>query len=416
VSPGPGAGQADSTTISSLLTGTHAPALPPLGLLVVLLGAYVLLAGAVNYLALRAAGRRGLMWITTPLLALLFTAGAYGAGYGGRGADYVDNAVQVQRVGPDGAIEQQTFHGIFAPRRGDVWLRLPKSALVAPWPGPGASTSFQSVVALDPGGPRVRLVDVPVWNMRSIQTLSVRQSGAGPPLDVRLRIESGKLLGSVENRTGEELSPVQLFIAGRDPVQIASRLAPGQTLTVDLPVGALATGSHPVPDDTRRGLAAFAARSVGAVSDLTLVGIGAGKSRLEVENGHVSHTSLTAFAAPVRLESSDSLAVPPRQRLLSSLSSQQGLVDVYDLLLPPGFENPLSLAVTPLSVQTGVQTIQVYDWSAATWRQIPLPDAGAGASRPVALTGSEVGPDPRVVRIRVREEAPWQMQMQLTSP
>ena len=58
-----------------LLLQTPASVVPPVGLLGGLLIAYILLAGPVNYAAVRAIGRRELMWATVPLIAVVFMAG-----------------------------------------------------------------------------------------------------------------------------------------------------------------------------------------------------------------------------------------------------------------------------------------------------------------------------------------------------
>src|SRR5437660_1775106 len=117
--------------IATILSDQPSLAPPPVGLLGGLLVAYVLPAGVLNYLFLKAAGRRHLMWISVPLMAIVFTVAAYGVGFGSRGSDFLVTEVQVQRMAPEGAVESYTFEAVYPPRKGDVTLTLPGNTLVS---------------------------------------------------------------------------------------------------------------------------------------------------------------------------------------------------------------------------------------------------------------------------------------------
>jgi hypothetical protein len=411
-SAGSGFGAADTTPIYDLLNGTPSSGVPSAGLLAGLLVFYVLLAGVVNYMALRAVGRRGLMWVTTPLIAVVFTGGAYVVGFGSRGGAYLDNEVQLQRLAPDGSALTQSFHGVFSPRRGDFSVRMPADSLASTAiGGPGSQWADRSVIYLD-GRPRVSLSDVPVWNMRPIQSLTVDRSHQASELEAHLKIRAGHLTGTIVNHTSQTLGPLKLFVGDREPVMVTPQLGPARSFGVDLPVASLPNQSRLYTDDRRDQTALLAAASAANVSDLTLVAVGQAPGATEIAGASPSHTSVAALVEPLHLESADSMPIPPRQRLVSSVTSGDGQVDVYDFQLPPGFSRPLALDLGAAG-QSGVGTIEVYDWLGGTWRQLAVPGAGSAGQVPVRLSPGEGTLGPGLVRIRVHESASAQARVEL---
>nr|MDQ6919640.1 hypothetical protein [Candidatus Dormibacteraeota bacterium] len=133
----PAAGQVVPTrtstddALTALLNDTPANALPPLRILGSLLVIYILIAGPINYTILRRLRRRELTWLTVPLIAVVFTAGSYGAGILLHGRDYFVNEIQVLRVSPAGAIDIASYNAIFSPSRGDLAVQLPATSLAS---------------------------------------------------------------------------------------------------------------------------------------------------------------------------------------------------------------------------------------------------------------------------------------------
>jgi hypothetical protein len=434
--PGFGTG---SDRLFQLLQNTPAAASPPVGLLGGLLVAYVLLCGLLNYLFLKAVGRRGLMWVTTPLIAVAFTAGAYLVGFGTRGADFYVTQVQIQRLGPDGAVETFAFDGVFAPRKGDVQVAVPSNSLV--------STAVSASSFGDRGGdasitagsrPEVLLKAVPVWHMKSMQTLSVTHpygsdSSQLLPLDAHLRLENGRVKGTVTNRGQRPIKDLRLAGVNDAQSSIVAQLLPGATVNVDVDVTQVrgpSTGQSfgAVPAQTSRAftggqdsllrLAATQAVS-GRQGDLALVGMASASEPVSIEGGHPSHTSLSAVVEPVGLEMADSVGgAAPRARLTSSfLGDGVSQVDVYDFDLPAGLKSAPTLGYTfveGLPSQSSVRGVDVFDWGSHTWQ--PLPSQPATGARPpgAPLTGGQTGSG--TVRVRVRESEPGQANLVLNDP
>ena len=81
----------DDTQLVSAVSQLPALALPPIGGLIALLGAYILLVGPINYLVLRRLDRREWAWVTMPVLIAIFAVGAYAFGSLLRGSDLLVN-------------------------------------------------------------------------------------------------------------------------------------------------------------------------------------------------------------------------------------------------------------------------------------------------------------------------------------
>ncbi len=404
----PGADQ-----LFQLLQDTPAAATPPAGLLGGLLLAYVLLAGLLNYLFLKAAGRRGLMWVTTPLIAILFTGAAYGVGFGTRGSDFFDNEFQVQRLAPDGAVETYAFHGIFAPHKGDFRVRVPAATQVSTAVNQGTvSGGEQAVVTLDQR-PEIRLTGVGVWSMRTVQTLAVGHPysylpRSAMPLEAHLQLVYGHFRGTISNRGSRIVTGLRLVGGAGTDLALAPAIPPGASVSVDVEATPAGPGGGRGGAGTRPTALRLAALEAvgGRPGALSLVGLTAAGGGLVVDGARPSHTVLAALVEPVELEMADSLtASPPPLRLVSSLLAESNLwVNVYDFDLKPGRgSRPPALGYTFVPSQSGLQQLEVFDWGAGTWRPLPrlAPQVNRQASS--TLQPGEFGAG--TIRVRVHENA-----------
>src|SRR5207237_7492252 len=118
------------------------------GLLIV---AYVLPLGPVNYIVLRLLGRRELSWIIIPAIAVVFAVGAYGIAIGTKGQSVQSNQIAIVHVVPGAShAYQESYTGVFAPTRGDYAIRIAgTSVLIAPLSG--ASANGQGSIRVSAG-------------------------------------------------------------------------------------------------------------------------------------------------------------------------------------------------------------------------------------------------------------------------
>jgi len=410
--------------IATILSDQPSLAPPPVGLLGGLLVAYVLLAGVLNYLFLKAAGRRHLMWISVPLIAVVFTVAAYGVGFGSRGSDFLVTEVQVQRMAPEGAVESYTFEAVYPPRKGDVTLTLPGNTLVSTAVAVGTFADSRGDALITVGShPQVLLSNVAVWTQRPVQTLTVShpftyQPEQSLPIDAQLQVQKGHVIGKIVNLSQRPVSDLELVSASGSEAVLAPKLAPGASQSVDVelspgPTGPIASSKATavdipgVTENSRESMIRLASSQAvnGVPGALAIVGFTQATDSMSVDGAQPGHSVVAAVVEPITMQSADALSgIAPRPRLVSNFGSPDGStqVDVYDFDLPNGLTTPpvLSYQMPDMS-QPNVRSVEVYDWTAHTWRGLPKQSVTARSQAPAALNAGEVTGGE--VRVRVIE-------------
>jgi len=232
----------DDSQILSAASQLPSLALPPIGGLIGLLGAYILLIGPINYLVLRRLDRREWAWLTMPILILAFAAGAYGFGSLLRGSDLIVNEVAIVRGSP-GATEgiAQVYLGVFSPSRGTYQLRVPGGALLSS-PINGDFNGNGTVNTLDVlQGDPAQVRDLGV-GFGSLRTVRAETAVSVPLVQAQLRLENGHLKGTVTNASSEVLQKPAVVLGGT--VAKLADLAPGQSATVDVAMQAVQMGQQ----------------------------------------------------------------------------------------------------------------------------------------------------------------------------
>lgn len=218
-------------------------ALPPVGGLAILLGAYILLIGPINYLVLKRLDRRELAWITMPVLIVVFAVGAYGFGSLLRGSDLIVNEVAIVRGAP-GATEgtAQVYLGVFSPSRGTYQVRVPGGALLS---APASSDFFggdgQSATLDVLQGDTSRIRDLTV-GFGSLRTVRAESAVAVPLIQADMRLEAGRLKGTITNASDQPFLSPAVVLGGT--VATLDDLAPGQSAEVDVAIAPFQFGQQ----------------------------------------------------------------------------------------------------------------------------------------------------------------------------
>jgi hypothetical protein len=410
------------------LRDTPAAASPPVGLLGIVLIAYVLLVGPLTYLALKGLRRRELAWIAVPLIAGLVTFGSYGIGFGSRGGDFIDNEIELQRLAPTGDVMASSYHALFLPRRGNYTVEVPGNGLVTTgsdvlYGGLSGQTFSDSVV--NGSRPQVLLRDVAVWSMRSLVTVSVARQPVA--LDAQVSMSHARLQGKLTNRGSKALQEVRFFNSNGEAATVPGEVQPGATVSIDTAFQSIPLYLQRAFQGQTTNLTAAEKReammliaSGGVVQrpgDIALVAATEALPPPAISGVSATRLTTALVVAPVRLQSADQLpgglATP---NLASAANAGANWVDVYDIELPAGVTQALTLRyVTPTLQNRGLQaapgTVEVYDWSAGTWKALPVSSLRQGS---VVLDAGERAGD--VVRVRVRESQPInQAQLQIVS-
>jgi hypothetical protein len=221
--------------LAASLTNLPALEFPPLGLLMGLVAAYILLVGPVTYVVLRRLDRQTLGWVIVPIITLVFAGLTYGLGYSQRGGDVLLNEVTLIEPihGAEAESRVRSFVGLFSPERRDYVLQVAApagdTALMRPISVQGAwdttSGNTGGVFLQDAGaGAEARDFGVLQWSMRAFAADTIVSYG-----NVRseLRLEGDRIFGLVENRGSTPLRDATLV--QNDRVLRLGDLAPGET-------------------------------------------------------------------------------------------------------------------------------------------------------------------------------------------
>lgn len=225
----------DAQQMMYALQNLPAMDLPSVKGLAILLMAYVLLVGPINYLVLRRVKRLDWAWVTIPLLTIGFSAGALGIGYALRGSEIVLNKISIIQSMPGSpAAVVRSYIGLFSPSRQAYQIDVSGGALVSPlaaeydpWGGSNVGGNM-SVLQGEPS--RVRGLSVNQWSMQTFMAESVTAEPLTIQADLELR--EGHLIGTVTNRTGKRLSDCVL-VKSSNYARLGD-VEPGESKEVDL--------------------------------------------------------------------------------------------------------------------------------------------------------------------------------------
>ncbi len=212
-------------------------ALPPTAGLLVIIGAYILIIGPINYLILRRLDRRELAWVTMPILVLAFAAASFGYGAFLRGTDVVVNEVAIVRGAPDATeATAQVYFGIFSPTRSTYRVEVPEGALLAsPINGEqfGQGTTSLDIIqgtgAEQPSAVRNLLV-----GSGSLRIVRAQVPVTAPRMRAELALVNGVLTGSFENASDQPLEGVAVVLGSA--VAVLGDVAPHAKMNVSLPI------------------------------------------------------------------------------------------------------------------------------------------------------------------------------------
>jgi hypothetical protein len=212
--------------------------LPPTSGLLVIIVAYILIIGPINYLVLKRLDRRELAWVTMPILVITFAVAAFGYGSFLRGTDVVVNEVAIVHGAPDATeASAQVYFGIFSPSRATYQVDVPQGALLAapingdPF-GQGVSTTLDILQGTGTEQPSaVRNLSVSSGSLRVVRAQLPVEA---PRMKASLTMVKGVLTGTFENASEVPLEGVAVVLGSA--VQVLGNVAPHATMNVNLPI------------------------------------------------------------------------------------------------------------------------------------------------------------------------------------
>ena len=213
-------------------------ALPPTAGLLLLLAAYIVVIGPLNYLVLRRIDRRELAWVTMPVLVLGFAAAAFGYGAVLRGTDVAVNEVAIVRGAPDATeATAQVYFGVFSPTRSTYRVDLPQGALLAsPMNSQlGFGSAFLDLIQ-GTGSEQPSAVRNLTVGTNSLRVVRAELPVQGPLMHASLTLENSILAGTFQNASEKVLENVAVVLGSSSVV--LGDVQPGATVNVRLPIQA----------------------------------------------------------------------------------------------------------------------------------------------------------------------------------
>lgn len=240
---------------SSAVYSLPQTALPSGQLLAWLIFGYILVVGPVNYLLMRRLDRRELLWLTIPVVSMLFAGGAYLLARQLKGSDILVNTVTIARHSPGPAATSATTVdgavGIFSPGRSSYTIQIGGGLAVTaldPTFNTTSRSNSQLTVVSEGSATLLPEVHVEKWSMQAFAVRgTVGETGdllAPSPVEASLTITGSTVTGSIRNSGNQALQDVILAI-GNDNATL-SDLLPGEQRDVRLVLsGSVAPVSPP---------------------------------------------------------------------------------------------------------------------------------------------------------------------------
>jgi hypothetical protein len=229
---GTGSAAERSNAVSQALSSLPSLDLPSLLVIGVLVLAYVLFVGPINYFVLRAINHRALAWVTVPMIAIVASAGAFGAGVFTKGRSVQTNQVSIIHLQPgwDHAYVE-SYMGLVTPTRGDYQVNL---AGAKPLVGPifnngGIVGPSPDLIRVGVDNNSVMLPNMTAFVLRGFSTEDIVDT---PKLVATAQFSNGKLTGTIRNDTTTSFTDA-VIVAG-DGYQLLKALAPGASATFDV--------------------------------------------------------------------------------------------------------------------------------------------------------------------------------------
>lgn len=184
---------------------------------------YLVLVGPINYFVLKRRGTKELLWVTVPVLALLFSGVAYGLARGSRGGTQAATAGVV--FATESGQEGRAVAIVSSGTGGDRTFGFPTKAAVAPTFLPFFGSSQNGSTRLTPEGAAVTVQTAP-FGMHFARGTLDRFDGF---IEAQVQPKGTDLRYEVMNRTPYELSDVNL-VFNSQAIEVDD-LEPGGSIT-----------------------------------------------------------------------------------------------------------------------------------------------------------------------------------------
>lgn len=208
--------------------------------LMIVLFAYIILVAPVSYFVLKKLDKRELMWITVPVMSVIFGVIIYFTGFGTRMNEPIVNIINIVEMGSNGNAVPRSFAGVFTPNKSNIKVEAADGMSIKPivlnmydYYGPGGMPNekkTKQVVSKVTVSPKtiVEFYRTSVWSMKTL-AVSNNESKQGK-FDVKINYSKNSYGGTITNTSGFDLS--ECYIATANQVIDIGPVKNGETIEV----------------------------------------------------------------------------------------------------------------------------------------------------------------------------------------
>ncbi len=197
--------------------------LPKTSRMVFLYILYILLAAPISYFVLKRMDRREYMWITVPVLSIVFSAVVYISGVGTRITEPVTNVISIVDIDDSGTIMPRTYAGVFIPNKSSIRVEAGEDTDIRPlrygninYRGPISSDVSMGIVdskvILSPKTV-LEFYGSGVWSMKTLAM--ERDEILTGKVTSNLNYARGAFTGTIENNSGFDLEECYIITANQ---------------------------------------------------------------------------------------------------------------------------------------------------------------------------------------------------------
>lgn len=207
--------------------------------LMLVLMIYILLVAPISYFVLKKLDKREWMWVTVPVISLLFGFVIYTTGFGTRMNEPIVNIINIVEFGANGNAVPKSYAGVFTPNKSNIKIEAEAGMNIKPlmlnnydyYSGdPRNSKKEKQVVSKVTTSPNtvVEFYKTSVWSMKTLN-LKMNESKTGD-FDVKINYTKNAYQGTVTNNSGFDLE--ECYIATSNQVIDIGPIKDGETLEV----------------------------------------------------------------------------------------------------------------------------------------------------------------------------------------
>jgi hypothetical protein len=185
----------------------------------IILFIYILVVAPISYIILKKLDKRELMWISVPVLSIVFGIAVYISGSGTRLSKVTTNMVSLINIDEKGNAVESSYAGIFTTKKSKIKVESKEGRKLIPvlqpyYDGPNQTSGSEEleakVLAYEGGGIEYHNSSILQSKMIELQ----KDSSSVGKVETDIKMDKGKLVGTIKNSTNMDLEECYIITPG----------------------------------------------------------------------------------------------------------------------------------------------------------------------------------------------------------